>query len=102
VPWQYMLARFCAAYPGLFVSPAHPTRDKVIPAPWFDVLYEQLDAVESARQMRDANAAAHGQALAMAGKDPEVKAFTRALHRRAFPVKYRRKPRPEEHAPRGE
>lgn len=45
----------------------------------------ELDAVESAEGLRAANAAAHGQALAEAGKDAGVQRWTDAIHARAFP-----------------
>lgn len=35
-----------------------------------------------------AHAAAHGECLAKAGKDPAVRQHTRRLERRAFPVIY--------------
>lgn len=74
----------------------YPTADRWIPARWFVRGALELDAVESAAQLRLANAAAHGQLLAEMGGKAEVQRMTRRIHRRAFPKVYRRRVRPSE------
>ena len=40
-----MVAQFCRCYPGLYVSPAWPTSDHIVPWRLFDLLYEKLEDV---------------------------------------------------------
>lgn len=91
-----MVARFAATYKGgMPLTGGHyPTADRWIPARWFARFNLEADAVESAQQLRVANAAAHGQLLAEGGGRSEVQRITRRIHRRAFPKVYRRRIRP--------
>jgi hypothetical protein len=85
VPWSWIIARFQRFYPGLFQHETHPTRDRLIPAAWFDVYYQSIDAVETVEQLRQANGVAHGEAM-LRGDKHAVGRMTRELAQRAFPT----------------
>lgn len=89
-------ARGLAELPGLpLTSPSYPTADKVVPVYWWDVATSELDALESRRLLRGAQAAAHGSNMSHAGSNHDVKMMTASLERRAFPTLWRRRVVPE-------
>lgn len=86
-----MVDRLAARLPGLpMVSPAYPTADHWIPVVYFHQAWRHLEAVEAEEQHRIARATAQGQAMATAGKDPQVQHMMDRLYRRAFPIRRKR------------
>lgn len=89
-PAAWVIGRFASVYPGVpLVSEAYPTSDRYIPATLFFLLLGAMDGVETAGQLRQANAVTHGYATARAGNDQHVKSLTQKLHKRGFPFRWR-------------
>lgn len=86
-PPGYALARFAHLFPGFpLVSETYPTRDKWIPAEWFDLVYGETDAVLAINEAVGMNAAAAGQKISYDGKTAESRRMVRQLSARAFPI----------------
>lgn len=93
-PWGYLIDRFIEVYGyAAFHNPLYPTADHVIPFPLFDARLESIEHLLAARQLQLATGTAHGQALAMGGKERKIQRLTRALERRACPTILRPKSR---------
>jgi hypothetical protein len=62
-----MMARFCAIYPGMWRLPWEQTSDGVIPWRAFWLLYSEIPAVLTMRQVNDAGAVRAGIQMALGG-----------------------------------
>lgn len=62
-----MLARFCAAYPGLYRLPWRQTDDGVIPWQAFYLLYAEISTLANDRQLDAATAVEAGIGMAFGG-----------------------------------
>lgn len=60
------MALFCAKYPGLWCSPAHPTADKIVPWQVYEALLAQLPAVQLLEQLEAGKAVESGIGLSFA------------------------------------
>lgn len=81
-----MIAHFMAAYPGAYRDTSYPTRDGIIPAARFDVLFSRIESVGAAKQLHATDAAALGARLGFSGEDSNTKRYRRELLRRAYPT----------------
>lgn len=68
------------------MSEAYPTRDKWIPADWFDLLYGETDAILAIEEAVGMNAAAAGRKISYDSKGSDARRMVRHLSARAFPV----------------
>ena len=68
------------------MSETYPTRDKWIPAVWFDLVYGETDAILAIGEAVGMNAAAAGRKLSYDVKAADARRMVAHLSERAFPV----------------